>query len=142
MPWPLSIVAGVALLVLEVHYSRKFTLACFGVSAVLVGLMAGFGIFDLWTQWGSFAILSGALLFWARDWLRVRMLDKPSHAELENVIGQIAIPVDDLPAFGFGKADLRGTPWSAHNASHVNIIRGQRCKVMKVKGLTLWIMPE
>jgi len=70
------------------------------------------------------------------------MLSAPGSAELENIVGQSAIPLDDLPAYGFGKAELRGTTWSAHNATHMKILRGQRCKVIKMKGLTLWIMPE
>jgi inner membrane protein len=142
MPWFIWMVGGALLLVLEVSHTRDFTLACFGASALLVGLMATLGIFNLWTQWICFAILAGALLFWARDWLREIMLGKPSDADLENVIGQTAIPLGDLRPYGFGKAELRGTPWNAHNASHVNILSGQRCKVMKVNGLTLWIMPE
>ena len=142
LPWPIWIFAGVVFLVLEVHYTRDFTLFCFGVGALIVGLLTAFGVLDVWAQWISFAALSTALLFSAREWLRIKMFSKPSHAELENIIGQSAIPLDDLPAYGFGKAELRGTTWSAHNASHLRILRGQRCKVMKMNGLTLWIMPE
>ncbi|MBV8361965.1 MAG: protein kinase [Deltaproteobacteria bacterium] len=142
IPWPIWIMAGLVLMAVEVHYTRDFTLFCFGISALLVGLMSIFGVFDIWTQWISFAALSTALLVSAREWLRRKMLDKPGSAELENIIGQSAIPLDDLPAYGFGKAELRGTTWSAHNATHVKIQRGQRCKVMKMKGLTLWIIPE
>ena len=142
MPWLIWIIAGLVLMAVEVHYTRDFTLFCFAVSALIVGLMTIFGIFDIWTQWISFAALSTALLFSAREWLRRKMLSRPGSAELENIIGQSAIPLDDLPAYGFGKAELRGTTWSAHNATHMKILRGQRCKVMKMNGLTLWIMPE
>jgi inner membrane protein len=142
MPWPIWIIAGLVLMAVEVHYTRDFTLFCFGISALLVGLMTVFGVFDIWTQWTSFAALSTALLFSAREWLRRKMLSRPGSAELENIIGQSAIPLDDLPAYGFGKAELRGTTWSAHNATQVKIVRGQRCKVMKMNGLTLWIIPE
>jgi membrane protein implicated in regulation of membrane protease activity len=142
MPWPIWIIAGLVLMAVEVHYTRDFTLFCFGISALLVGLMTIFGVSGIWTQWISFAALSTALLFSAREWLRRKMLSRPGSAELENIIGQSAIPLDDLPAYGFGKAELRGTTWSAHNTTHVKILRGQRCKVMKMKGLTLWIMPE
>jgi serine/threonine protein kinase/membrane protein implicated in regulation of membrane protease activity len=142
MPWPIWIMAGLVLIAIEVHYTRDFTLFCFGISALLVGLMSIFGVFDIWTQWISFAALSTALLFSAREWLRRKMLSTPGSAELENIIGQSAIPLDDLPAYGFGKAELRGTTWSAHNATHMKILRGQRCKVMKMNGLTLWIIPE
>jgi len=142
MPWPIWIIAGLVLMAAEVHYTRDFTLFCFGISALLVGLMTIFGVFDIWTQWISFAALSTALLFSAREWLRRKMLSRPGSAELENIIGQSAMPLDDLPAYGFGKAELRGSTWSAHNATHVKILRGQRCKVMKMNGLTLWIIPE
>src|SRR5713101_5330298 len=140
MPWPIWILAGLALMVMEVHYTRDFTLFCFGASALVVGLMTIAGVFDVWAQWISFITLSTVLLFSAREWLRKKMLGKPGDAELENIIGQSAIPLDDMPAYGFGKAELRGTTWSAHNASHMKILRGQRCKVMKMNGLTLWIM--
>ncbi len=142
MTWPVWILAGLALLVVEVHYTRDFTIFCFGVSALVVGITAAFGVLDVWAQWVGFGALSTALLFWAREWLRVMMLGKPGDVEFENVVGQIATPLDDMPAYGFGKAELRGTTWRAHNASSVNIRHGQRCKVMKVNGLTLWIMPE
>lgn len=143
MPWPIWILAGLAFLVIEVHYTRDFSVACFGAGALMVGLIAACGILrPWWAQWIGFAALSTALLFWAREWLRVRMTGKPSHADLENIVGQLAMPLDDLAAYGFGKAELRGATWSAHNASNVNIRRGQRCKVMRMNGLTLWIMPE
>lgn len=142
MPWPIWISVGLLLMAIEVHYTRDFTLFCFAASALLVGLMTILGILDFWTQWAIFAALSAALLFSAREWLRKKMLSRTTDAELENIVGQSAIPLDDLPAYGFGKAELRGSTWSAHNASHVKIMRGQRCKVMRINGLTLWIMPE
>ena len=142
MPWPIWILTGLVLMAVEVHYTRDFTLFCFSISALIVGVMTVFGIFDVWTQWISFGLLSTTLLFSAREWLRRKMLSGPGNADLENIIGQSAIPMDDLPAYGFGKAELRGTTWTAHNATHIKIVRGQRCKVIKMKGLTLWIMPE
>src|SRR5689334_4531888 len=118
MPWPVWIIAALLLIAVEVHYTRDFTLFCFAISALLVGLLTMFGYLNTWTQWIGFAALSSALLFTARDWLRTKMLSSQQSAELENIIGQSALPIDDLPAYGFGKAKLRGTIWSAHNASH------------------------
>lgn len=143
MPWWLWLLSGIVLAAAETHFTRDFTLFCVGISAILVGLMTAVGLFNpLWTQWLAFALLSGATLFWARDWLREHFLRKVEERDLSNVTGEVAIPVDDFPAFGFGSAELRGTRWKAHNASGVAILRGQRCRVMKVQGLTLWIMPE
>jgi serine/threonine protein kinase/membrane protein implicated in regulation of membrane protease activity len=142
MPWPIWIMAGLMMMAVEVHFTRDFTLFCFGISALVVGLMTILGVLGIWTQWISFAALSTALLFSAREWLRRKMLSRTGSEELENIIGQLAIPLDDLPAYGFGKAELRGTIWSAHNATHTQILHGQRCRVMKMNGLTLWIIPE
>lgn len=142
MPWWAWVLGGVALVAAETHFTRDFTLFCVGVSAVFIGLMTSAGMFNVWTEWLGFALLSGATLFWARDWLREHFLRHVEERELGNVLGEVAIPVDDVAAFGFGKAELRGTKWNAHNATAVAILRGQRCRVMKVQGLTLWIMPE
>src|SRR5205085_8683100 len=55
MPWPIWIVAGLVLLAIEVHYTGDFTLFCFGVSALTIGLMTAVGIFGMWLQWMGFA---------------------------------------------------------------------------------------
>jgi len=142
MPWWLWIVSGISLAAAEIHFTRDFTLLCIGLSAILVGAVSYLGVYPMWAEWLAFAALSAAMLFWARDWLRNHFLRTAEIRELSNVLGEVAIPVDDVPPYGFGKAELRGAYWSAHNATHVAIVRGQRCRVMKVNGLTLWIMPE
>lgn len=142
MPWWLWVSLGIVLIAAET-LTGDFTLFCVGASAVVVGLMTALGLFEMPMQWLSFAVLSGATLFWVRDWLRETALARgPREHEFSNVVGETALPLDDLPAYGFGKVELRGSSWSAHNAANVAILRGQRCRVMRVKGLTLWIMPE
>jgi membrane protein implicated in regulation of membrane protease activity len=143
MGWWLWVAIGIVLLVMEARATREFTLFCAGISAVVVGLMTGLGIYSVPGQFVSFALLSAATVFWVRDWLR----QAASHTGLKeyefgNVIGQITFPLEDLIPFGFGKLELRGTTWSADNAGNVAIPRGRRCRVMKIKALTLWILPE
>ncbi len=142
MPWWIWIIGGIVLVAAETIFTRDFSLFCVGVSAILVGLMTAAGILNPWAQWLGFAILSAATLVWARDWLREHFIRHVEERDLSNVLGEVAIPIDDLKAFGFGKAELRGSHWNAHNAASVAISRGQRCRVMKVRGITLWIMPE
>ena len=48
----------------------------------------------------------------------------------------------DLPAGGEVKAELRGVPWSARAASGASLRAGQRCRVERVDGLTLWVRAE
>jgi membrane protein implicated in regulation of membrane protease activity len=143
MPWWLWGILGIALIALETHTTRNFTLFCVGASAILVGAVAGLTNTQLWVQWLAFGILSTATLLWARDWLATVLLAREEREpEFGNVVGQIAVPIDDLPALGFGKAELRGTTWNAHNISNLTIARGQRCRVSEVKDLTLLISPE
>jgi len=142
MPWWAWLTCGILLLLIETRAPRDFTLFSVGISAVLVGLAALLGVFNLWAQWASFAVLSGATLFWVRDYLRDAFVHKHGGRDFSNVVGEIAYPIDDLQPFGFGRAELRGSTWSAHNASSVSVARGRRCRVMEVKGLTLWILPE
>lgn len=143
MPWWLWGILGIALIALETHTTRNFTLFCVGASAILVGAVAGLTNTQLWVQWLAFGILSIATLLWARDWLATVLLAREEREpEFGNVVGQIAVPIDDLPALGFGKAELRGTTWNAHNISNLTIARGQRCRVSEVKDLTLWISAE
>ncbi len=40
------------------------------------------------------------------------------------------------------KAELRGVPWSARAASGIALRKGQRCRVERVDGLTLWVRAE
>jgi membrane protein implicated in regulation of membrane protease activity len=40
-----------------------------------------------------------------------------------------------------GKVELRGSSWSARSA-RAALARGQRCRVERVDGLTLWVRPE
>ena len=143
MPWWLWGIVGIALIALETHTTRNFTLFCVGASAIIVGAMAGLTHTELWLQWLAFGVLSTATLLWARDWLATMLLARgDDDHEFANVVGQIAVPIDDLPALGFGRAEMRGTTWNVHNATRLLIARGQRCRVSDVKDLTLWISPE
>ncbi len=58
------------------------------------------------------------------------------------MVGESAIPLEDLVPGGTGKAELRGTTWTAHNAGPALLNKNQRCKVERIEGLTLWITAE
>ena len=58
------------------------------------------------------------------------------------MVGEVAIPLEALPAGATGRAELRGTTWTAKNVGSTGFHKGQRGKVTKVDGLTLWITTE
>jgi inner membrane protein len=41
-----------------------------------------------------------------------------------------------------GKAEMRGTSWNTRNVSDQTIARGQRCRVERVEGLTIFVRAE
>jgi membrane protein implicated in regulation of membrane protease activity len=140
MAWWIWILAGLGLLGIEALTPGGFFILFFGVGALIVGILASSGIAGpVWLQWLLFSILSvGSLVLFRRPllaWVRQR---EPA-AAVDALEGETAIAVDDLAPGAIGKAELRGTSWSAQNAGATAVTRGQRCRVVRVEGLTLWI---
>lgn len=143
MFWWLWLAVGIILLAVEAAVTRDFTFFCIGTSSILVGLITVLGISQPAVQWVCFGLISAAMLYWVRDWLRqARPSEELEEPQFTNIVGQTALPLDDLAPFGFGKVELSGVNWEAHNAGAVAIPRGCRCRVLEVKGLTVWILPE
>lgn len=61
---------------------------------------------------------------------------------VDTMIGEIAIPLEPLAPGSTGKAECRGTAWTAHNGTLTGLAKGQRSVVERVEGLSLWLKPE
>jgi membrane protein implicated in regulation of membrane protease activity len=72
----------------------------------------------------------------------LRRLQAPTTRGVDRLVGEVAVPVDDIPAGAVGRAELRGTTWSARNEHGAAIAKGRRCRVERVDGLMLFIVPE
>jgi membrane protein implicated in regulation of membrane protease activity len=59
--------------------------------------------------------------------------------KVDSMEGEMAVALEDIPSGGYGKAELRGSAWNAHNTSGQAIARQQRVRVVKVDGLTLQV---
>lgn len=139
MIWWLWVLAGIALLAFEVATPGGFFALFFGVGALLVAPLAALG-FSETVQWFSFSVLSLVGLVTLRGPLLRRLSRQPERAA--ELVGEQAVLLTDLPAGGEGKAELRGTPWTARAASGIPLKAGQRCLVERVDGLTLWLRAE
>ena len=62
-------------------------------------------------------------------------------SNVDNLTTEIAIALEDIPAGGRGKADLRGTSWNAENLESFPIVKSTRCRVERLDGLTLFVRP-
>lgn len=143
MDWWLWVLIGLALLGLELFTPGGFYVMFFGVGALLVGILTGVGAGGpLWLQWLLFSVFSIVLLLLFRGRLVAMTRSATPDRVVDSLEGEIATPLEDLAPGAVGKAELRGTAWSAHNGDTQPLTRGQRCRVARVDGLTLWLRAE
>jgi membrane protein implicated in regulation of membrane protease activity len=144
MIWWYWMLVGLVLLGAEMVTPGGFYILFFGLAALAVGTLAGVGLVQVeWLQWLLFsgiAILS--LLVFRGPLLALIKTHDKEMPNVDSMAGESAIPLEDLAPGGTGKAELRGTMWTAHNAGPALLKKNQRCKVQRVEGLTLWITPE
>jgi membrane protein implicated in regulation of membrane protease activity len=133
---------GLALVGAELLSPGGFYLLFFGVAAVIVGALAGMEIVSAdWLQWLLFSFLTVLSLLLLRKPL-LRLTQKHPPQGMDTMIGESAILIEDLQPGHTGKAELRGSTWSARNVGTVPLSSGQRATVARVDGLTILVKPE
>ena len=144
MAWWAWIVLGIVCMAIEVHFTHDFSLFCVGASAFIVATIAMVtGGSPHWSQWIVFAGLSVIILLAVRKPLLGRFqAHRGRDADFQYLLGEVATPDDDLAANAVGRAELRGSSWSARNGEGVGLRKGQRCRVERVEGLTVWLKAE
>jgi membrane protein implicated in regulation of membrane protease activity len=134
---------GLGLLVLEVATPGGFFALFFGLSALVVGGLVGLGwAGPAWMQWLLFSGLAVVALAVLRKPLQARLSLGGSGRAVDSLAAETAFAVEDIAVGAIGKAELRGTTWSAKNGGAEVIVKGQRLKVDRVEGLTLHVHKE
>lgn len=141
--WWHWIVVGLLLVLGELASAGGFYIIFFGISALLVGILSAFGAAGpAWFQVFLFTILSiGSLVIFRSRLIQWLQID-PQRPAVDPLIGEIGMAVEDIPAGGVGRLELRGTAWSARNATSSPLVRGTRCRVVRVEGLMVHVVPE
>ena len=143
MTWWHWLALGLILVTLEMAASGGFYVIFFGVAAIAIG---GLHLFDLagpaWFQLLLFSVLSvGSLLLFRNPLLHLLKLDTPGE-DVDSLVGETAIPAEVIGPGAVGRAELRGTVWSARNVGPTPLSRGQRCRVVRVDRLMIFIESE
>ena len=143
MIWWAWVLLGLALLAGELLTPGGFFLAFFGVSALLVGILAYLGLLPSpAVQWLLFSVASVVAVLLLRrpllKWLQPRLAGRRVN-ELEN---ETAIARDEIAPGAVGRAELRGSSWEARNVSDAPLHPGQRCRVQRIDGLQLHLLAE
>lgn len=144
MIWWYWILLGLALLAVEILTPGGFYLLFFGLAALTVGVAVGVEwVGPVWFQWLLFSLLSVVSLLLFRGPLLAKIKSHaPDDHPVDTMVGETAILLENLPTGGVGKAELRGTTWNVRNAGPLGLSKGQRSRVERVDGLTLWIKAE
>ena len=142
MAWWIWVLGGLVLLVAEVTTPGGFFAVFFGASAILVGATKGLGWSGpAWAEWLLFSVFSVVSLALFRKPLMRRFNLIPGKP-VDRLEGEAAVVQEEVPPGGVGKAEMRGSSWSARTAGALVLKPGQRCRVEKVEGLTLWLRSE
>jgi membrane protein implicated in regulation of membrane protease activity len=134
---------GLILVALELAASGGFYVIFFGIAAIAIG---GLHLFDIagpvWMQLLLFSVIAVAsLLLFRNPLLHWLQLGSPG-SDVDSLVGETAFPIEDIPPGAVGRAELRGTVWSARNISSGTLPRGGRCRVVKVDRLIIHIESE
>lgn len=136
MSWWIWVLIGFALLALELT-AASLHVGFFAVGAMVVGLLLVFGVeLSLAAQLVIFTVVSLLAFFFVRPVL-VRKLKLDQKKVVDSLVGEQALALQDIEAGGNGRAEMRGTTWSARNVGETALIRGQRCTVAGVDGLVI-----
>ncbi|MBM4268832.1 MAG: NfeD family protein [Deltaproteobacteria bacterium] len=142
MLWWLWVSIGLALLIVEVFVPSDFFVFFFGIAAILVGGFAATGIATTaWAQCVLFSVFAVLSVLFLRKPLSRRWGTTSTRRE-DELVGEVARLSEDLRPGDVGKAELRGTVWSVRSRHGEMIEKGRRCRVERVEGLTLWVVPE
>lgn len=143
MEWWIWIIAGLALVGLEMLTAGTFVFMFFGVAGVLVGAVAAaWPDFPAWAQFGAFSVVAVLSLVLFRGRLVEAMRAKPKPTQTDEMVGEVGVAYDEIPPGGVGKVELRGTVWNSRNEDEAPLAKGARCTVVRVEGLSLGVRRE
>ena len=143
MVWWLWILLGLALLVLEAASPGGLFSLFFGLSAIVVGTLVAVGLGGpVWVQRALFCVIAVIALALLRRPLKARLNVKGSRRAVDSLVDEGAVVLEEIPASGVGKAEVRGSSWNARSAGGAVLNKGQRCRIERVDGLTVWVRPE
>ena len=143
MIWWYWMLLGLILAAVELATPGGFFFVFFAVSAIVVGLLELAAIIEADAlQWILFSVVSiVCLAFFRRPLLdRMRRSERPD--TVDSLVGEGAVAITPILAGGYGRAELRGSTWSARNVDDNPLEAGQRCRVVAVRGLEIDVRPE
>lgn len=134
---------GLILVALELAAAGGFYIIFFGIAAIAISSLSVLGAAGpAWVQLLLFSVLSVAsLVFFRSPLMRWTKLDRDG-VDVDSLVGENAVARETMAPGAIGRAELRGTVWTARNSGSVPLTSGQRCLVVRVERLTLHVEAE
>ena len=139
MTWWMWALIGLGLLAGEALTPGTFYFLFFGVGAFVTSALVWVGAFEsAWAEWFVFTMASLGCMVPFRGRL-VRWASGGEGPAVDSLVGEEIVLLDDLAPGAVGKGELRGSTWSVRTAAGRALQRGERARVVRVDGLTLWV---
>ena len=139
MSWWIWVLAGLFLLAVEFATS-VIGFGFFAVGAFVVAILVGVGVdIPLWGQLLIFTGVSIVALLGIRPLLLKKLRLNETKDDINTLVGEQALALDDIAVASIGKAEMRGSTWSARNVGETALARGQRCVVAGIEGLVIHV---
>jgi membrane protein implicated in regulation of membrane protease activity len=133
---------GLVLVALEMTTAGGFYMVFFGIAAIGLSVLRAADLGGpLWSQLILFSVLALGALLLRSPVLRWLQLDRRT-ADVDSLVGDLARPLEAIAPGAVGRAELRGTVWSARNGAARALVAGERCRVVTVEQLLIMIEPE
>lgn len=134
---------GLILVALELAASGGFYVIFFGIAAIAISALVLVGAGGpVWLQLLLFSVFSVAsLLLFRSPLMRWMKLDREG-VDVDSLVGENAVARENMAPGAIGRAELRGTVWTARNTGSGPLTSGQRCLVVRVDRLTLHVEAE
>ena len=141
MDWWIWMLAGLAMLTVEILIPGGIIMVFFGVSAILVGSLVALGVGGPPSfQILLFTVLSVVSLLALRGPILRRMKATPnSHDPVDSLAGESALVLEAMEPGAEGRVELRGSAWSARNESDRTLSVGAKSVVSRVENLMLFV---
>ena len=143
MIWWYWVLLGLALAAIELATPGGFFFIFFAVGALLVGAIDLSGIVESDAiEWTLFTAVSIACLALFRKPLLRRMNRSGTNDAVDSLVGELAVAAEAILPGQYGRAQLRGSSWTARNVGGSPVAAGERSRVVAVRGLELDIRSE
>jgi membrane protein implicated in regulation of membrane protease activity len=115
-------------------FTAGFFLACFGVGAIVSGVLAMMGLNTVW-QWASFVVVSGILFAVSRRFAEKFTKKQPPGIGADRFIGKEGIVLEEIDnSKNTGSVRIDKELWRADSESGEIIKKGKRIVVVKLDG--------